>query len=42
LNSFGNNTLQMSIKFSSMGIELLKKLCVDVLITKTANCTFVV
>lgn len=42
LNSFGNNILQMSIKFSSMSIELLKKLFVDVLITQTSSCTFVV
>ena len=42
LNSFGNNILQMSIKFSSMGIVLLKNLCVDELITKTSSCTFVV
>lgn len=40
--SNGNNTLQMSIKFSSMAIELLKKLCVDVPITKTSICSFVV
>jgi hypothetical protein len=37
-----NNTLQMLIKFSSMAIELLKKLCVDVPITKTSICSFVV